>query len=503
MDTTLHLLATGFSVALTPENLIYCLIGAALGTLVGVLPGLSPVTTIAMLLPITFRMPAVASLIMLTGIYYGAHHAGSTTAIMMNMPGEPTSVVICLDGHPMAKQGRAGPALCIAALSSFFAGCVSVAVIALFSPPLAVIARSFGPAEYASMIVMALVAVSVVTSEDTITTIAMAVLGLLLGTVGTDISTGLMRFTFGYHQLDDGLNFVAVAVGLFALAQITANLGARTTRVIAGKVTGLIPTRADLRASWGPIWRGTALGSAIGIFPGTGPLIASFASYSMERRLAKDPSRFGQGAIEGVAGPEASNNASTFTHFIPMLTLGIPAGAPMALMLAALMIQGITAGPQLMTQHANLFWGVVASMFVGNAMLLVLNLPLVGIWIRLLNVPYRFLYPLVLVCCCIGVYSINNSAFDVMFAAAVSIIGYLFVRLNCSPAPLILGLILEPMLEENFRRALLISRGKMSVFIDRPISLGILLATAGLLVVFTAPALRRKAMQGAAEEGVD
>lgn len=503
MGTTLHLLATGFAVALTPENLIYCLIGAALGTLVGVLPGLSPVTTIAMLLPITFRMPAVASLIMLTGIYYGAHHAGSTTAIMMNMPGEPTSVVICLDGHPMAKQGRAGPALCIAALSSFFAGCVSVAVIALFSPPLAVIARSFGPAEYASMIVMALVAVSVITSEDTITTIAMAVLGLLLGTVGTDISTGLMRFTLGFHQLDDGLNFVAVAVGLFALAQITANLGARTTRVIAGKVTGLIPTRADLRTSWGPIWRGTVLGSAIGIFPGTGPLIASFASYSMERRLAKDPSRFGQGAIEGVAGPEAANNASTFTHFIPMLTLGIPAGAPMALMLAALMIQGITAGPQLMTQHANLFWGVVASMFVGNAMLLVLNLPLVGIWIRLLAVPYRFLYPLVLVCCCIGVYSINNSAFDVLFAASVSIIGYLFVRLNCSPAPLILGLILEPMLEENFRRALLISRGDMSVFIDRPISLGILLATAALLIVFTAPALRRKAMQGAVEEGVD
>jgi TctA family transporter len=503
MDAILHSLGGGFGVALTPENLIYCVIGAALGTLVGVLPGLSPVTTIAMLLPITFKIPAVASLIMLTGIYYGAHHAGSTTAIMMNMPGEPTSVVICLDGHPMAKQGRAGPALCISALGSFFAGCVSVAIIALFSPPLAVIAQSFGPVEYASMIVLALVAVSVITSEDAVTTIAMAVLGLLLGTIGTDISTGLMRFTLGFHQLDDGLNFVAVAVGLFALAQITANLGANTTRVIAGKVTGLIPTRADLKAAWGPIWRGTALGSAIGIFPGTGPLIASFASYSMERRLAKDPSRFGQGAIEGVAGPESSNNAATFTHFIPMLTLGIPAGAPMALMLAALMIQGITAGPQLMTQHADLFWGVIASMFIGNAMLLVLNLPLVGVWIRLLAVPYRFLYPLVLVCCCIGVYSVNNSAFDVLFAAGVSVVGFLFVKLGCSPAPLILGLILEPMLEENFRRALLISRGDVSVFVTQPISLAILLATVALLVVFCAPTLRRKAMQGAVEEGID
>jgi putative tricarboxylic transport membrane protein len=414
----------------------------------------------------------------------------------MNMPGEPTSVVICIDGHPMAKQGRAGPALCVSALGSFFAGCVSVAVIGFFSPPLAVVAQSFGPVEYASMIVMALVAVSVITSESAVTTISMAVLGLLLGTIGTDVSTGLMRFTMGVHQLDDGMNFVAIAVGLFALAQITANLTAKTTRVIAGKVTGLIPTRADLKASWGPIWRGTLLGSAIGVFPGTGPLIASFASYSMERRLAKDPSRFGNGAIEGVAGPEASNNAATFTHFIPMLTLGIPAGAPMALMLAALMIQGITAGPQLMTQHADLFWGVIASMFIGNAMLLILNLPLVGIWIRLLAVPYRFLYPLVLVCCCIGVYSVNNSAFDVLFAAGVSLIGFLFVKLQCSPAPLILGLILEPMLEDNFRRALLISRGDVSVFVTSPISAVILLATVGLMVVFCAPALRRKATQG-------
>ncbi len=502
MLETFYSLAGGFGVALTPENLMYCLIGAALGTLVGVLPGLSPVTTIAMLLPITFKMPAVASLIMLTGIYYGAHHAGSTTAIMMNMPGEPTSVVICIDGHPMARQGRAGPALCISALGSFFAGVVSVGIIALFSPPLAIVARSFGPVEYASMIVLALVAVAVITSESAVTTISMAVLGLLLGTIGTDVSTGLMRFTLGVHQLDDGLNFVAVAVGLFALAQITSNLTGNTTRVVIDKVTGLIPTKADLKASWGPIWRGTALGSAIGVFPGTGPLIASFASYSMERRLAKDPSRFGKGAIEGVAGPEASNNAATFTHFIPMLTLGIPAGAPMALMLAALMIQGVTAGPQLMAQHPDLFWGVIASMFIGNAMLLILNLPLVGIWIRLLAVPYRFLYPLVLVCCCIGVYSVNNSSFDVLFAAGVCVVGYLFVKLECSPAPLILGLILEPMLEDNFRRALLISRGDATVFVTRPISAAILLATIGLVVVFCAPALRRKATHGVTE-GVD
>jgi putative tricarboxylic transport membrane protein len=478
---------------LSPTNFLYCLIGATLGTLVGVLPGLGPITTIAMLLPMTFKMPAVASLIMLSGIYYGAHHAGSTTAIMLNMPGEPTSVVICLDGNPMARQGRAGPALCIAALGSFFAGCVSVIIIALFSPPLARVALSFASPEYASMIVLALVAVSVISSASVLTTISMAVLGLLLGTIGTDLNTGIERFTFGIASIADGLSFVALAVGLFAFTQIASQLGAEEVRhVVAAKVSGLLPTREDLRTSWKAILRGTGLGAAIGIFPGTGPLVASFASYSLEKRIAADPSRFGKGAIEGVAGPEASNNAAAFTHFIPMMTLGIPAGAAMALMLAALTIQGVTAGPQLMTKHADLFWGVIASMWIGNLMLLVLNLPLVGVWIRVLAVPYRYLYPVVLVCCCIGTYSVANSAFDVMLAAGLGLVGFAFHKLGCPPAPLVLGFILEPMFEENFRRSLLLARGDLSIFVTRPISLAILVGAAVLLAVFCAPAIRRQ-----------
>ena len=463
------------------------------------LPGLGPITTIAMLLPITFKMPALASLIMLSGIYYGAHHAGSTTAIMLNMPGEPTSVVICLDGNPMARQGRAGPALCISALGSFFAGCVSVIIIALFSPPLAQVALSFASPEYAAMIVLALVAVSVISTASVLTTVSMAVLGLLLGTIGTDLNTGIERLTFGIGGIADGLSFVAIAVGLFAFTQIAAQLGAGETRhVVSAKVSGLLPTRADLKTSWKAILRGIGLGAAIGIFPGTGPLVASFASYSLEKRIAHDPSRFGNGAIEGVAGPESANNAAAFTHFIPMMTLGIPAGAAMALMLAALTIQGVTAGPQLMTKHAELFWGVIASMWIGNLMLLVLNLPLVGVWIRLLAVPYRYLYPVVLVCCCIGVYSVANSSFDVVLAAGLGLIGFGFHKLGCPPAPLVLGFILEPMLEENFRRALLLARGDFSIFVTRPISLAILVASAALLVVFCAPAMRRRAAGGPA-----
>jgi TctA family transporter len=480
----LHGLASGFSVALSPTNVLFCLAGALLGTLVGVLPGLGPITTIAMLLPLTFKMPTVSALIMLSGIYYGAHHAGSTTAIMLNMPGEPTSVAICIDGYPMANKGRAGPALCIAALGSFFAGCVSVFIIALFSPPLAQVALNFGAPEYAAMIVLA-----------TLTTASTAVLGLLLGVVGTDLSTGTARFTFGVESVADGLNFVALTVGLFAFTQIISQLRPKQKQqAVPKKVTGLLPTMPDLRAAWQPILRGTGLGAILGIFPGTGPLIASFASYALERRIAKDPSRFGQGAIEGVAGPESANNAAALTHFIPMLTLGIPAGAAMALMLAALTIKGVTPGPDMMSKHADLFWGIIASMLIGNMMLLVLNLPLIGIWIRLLAVPYRFLYPIVLVCCCIGTYVVSNSTFDIYLAAAFGLIGVVFAMLNCPPAPLILGFILEPILEENFRRALVISHGNLSVFVTRPISAGILAAAVALLIVFCAPAMRRGAL---------
>src|SRR5208282_5821905 len=403
----LHSIAMGFGVALTPTNFLYCFIGAFLGTLVGVLPGIGPITTIAMLLPITFKLSPVASLIMLSGIYYGSHHAGATTAIMLNMPGEPSSVVICLDGHPMAQRGRAGVALCTSALASFFAGCISVIVVALFSPPLADAALKFMAPDYASAIVLALVAVSVLAGRSLPMTISMALLGLLLGTVGTDVNSGAQRFTYGFPQLAEGLEFVAVAVGFFAFAEIIAHLRtSEVKKIIEAKVTGLIPTRADLAAAWKPVLRGTALGGALGILPGTGPLLSSFASYALEKRLARDPSRFGHGAIEGIAGPEAAGNAAALTHFIPMLTLGVPAGATMALMLGAMLIQGIAPGPQVMTQHPQLFWGLIASMWIGNMMLLVLNLPLIGIWVRLLAVPYRLVYPVVFVCCCIGVYSV-------------------------------------------------------------------------------------------------
>jgi putative tricarboxylic transport membrane protein len=480
---TLHHLADGFSVALTAANFFYCLIGATLGTLVGVLPGLGPLATIAMLLPVTFKLPAVASLIMLSGIYYGAHHAGSTTAIMLNMPGEPSSIVICFDGHPMARQGRAGPALCISAISSFFAGSVAVIIIAAFSPPLAEIALTFGAPEYTAIVVLALVAASTLSAAGSVgTTLPMMLVGLLLGTVGTDINSGVQRFTFGLENISDQLDFVVVAVGLFAFAEIATRLG-KTEQVsrMPGKISGMLPTRADLKASWKPILRGTALGSAFGILPGTGPLVSSFAAYSVERQLARDPARFGNGAIEGVAGPEAANNAAALTHFIPMLTLGIPAGAAMALMLGALTIQGIQPGPGMMTEHADVFWGVVASMWIGNLMLLVLNLPLIGIWIRLLMIPYRLLYPAILVFCCIGVYSVANDPADVITMAGFGVFGTLMLRLGCSPAPLVLGFILGPILEENLRRALVISRGDYGVFLTRPVSLGFLLAALGLL----------------------
>ena len=487
----LHNLAQGFEVALTLQNFLYCLLGAALGTLVGVLPGLGPLATIAMLLPVTFNLPAVSSLIMLSGIYYGAHHAGATTAIMLNMPGEPSSVVICFDGHPMARNGRAGPALCISALSSFFAGCIAILIIAMFSPPLARIALTFGAPEYTSVVILALIAASTLSAGSLNVTLPMMLLGLLLGTVGTDTNSGVQRFTFGLPNITDKLDFVVVAVGLFAFAEIASRLeNLAAVRSVSTKVTGLLPTRADLKASWKPALRGTLLGSAFGILPGTGPLVSSFASYGIEQRLAKDPSRFGQGAIEGVAGPEAANNAAALTHFIPMLTLGIPAGAAMALMLGALTIQGITPGPGIMKDHPDLFWGVVASMWIGNLMLLVLNLPLVGIWIRLLGIPYRLLYPAILVFCCIGVYSVANDPADVIMMAGFGAFGYLLLKLGCSPAPLVLGFILGPILEENMRRALVIARGDLTVFITRPISLAFLLVALALLGLSISPRLR-------------
>jgi putative tricarboxylic transport membrane protein len=484
IDVIQHL-QLGFSVALTPENFMYCLIGAFVGTLVGVLPGVGPVTTISMLLPFTFHISPIASLVMLSGIYYGAHHAGSTTAIMLNMPGEPTSVVICLDGHPMAQRGRAGVALFISAIGSFFAGGVGVLVIAFLSPVLTRAALLIGSPEYAAMIVLALITAAVLAASSPFRTIGMAILGVLIGTVGTDVSSGVWRFTGGTPMLADGVNFVAVAAGLFAFAEVMTHVGLPAPSRVSARVTSLIPTRADIAASWKPILRGTMLGGALGILPGTGPLISSFASYAMEKQLARDPSRFGKGAIEGVAGPEAANNAAAITHFIPMLSLGIPAGAAMALMLGALIMQGIAPGPQVMTDHPDLFWGVVASMWIGNLMLLVLNLPLVGLWIKLLRIPYHLLYPALLLFCCIGIYSVNNQVFDVLLAAGFGAAGYIFKKLDCPPAPLVLGLVLGPALEEHTRRALLLSKGDPTVFLRHPISLVMLLVALGLIVLFS------------------
>ncbi len=486
-------LILGFNVALTPMNLLYCLIGVLLGTLVGVLPGIGALATIAMLLPITFKLPPVTSLIMLAGIYYGAQYGGSTTSILVNIPGEATSVVTCLDGYAMARQGRAGPALSIAALGSFFAGCVATVIIVLFGPPLAEVALKFGQAEYFSLMVLGLVGSVVLARGSLLKAFAMVFLGLLLGLVGTDVYTGTPRFNFGLYELADGIGFVTIGMGLFGFAEIIANLEQKEKReVFTSNLQRLMPTRADLKASWRAVLRGTAVGSMLGILPGGGALLGSYASYAVEKKVAADPSRFGKGAIEGVAGPESANNAGAQTSFIPLLSLGIPGNAVMALMLGAIMIQGIAPGPQVVTEQPELFWGLIASMWIGNLMLVVLNLPLIGIWVRLLTVPYRVLYPAILLFCCIGVYSTNNSPVDVVLAAGFGVLGIIFLKLGCEPAPLMLAFILGPMMEEALRRAMLLSHGNPAIFFTRPISLAFLLSAAFLLVLIIAPTLRRK-----------
>ena len=486
-------LAFGFGVALSLQNLAYCLAGVLLGTLIGVLPGIGPLVAIGMLFPLVFHLPAVPALIMLAGIYYGAQYGGSTTAILANLPGETASAVTCLDGYQMARQGRAGPALAVAALASFFAGCAGVLLIALFGPPLAEWALRFGPAEYFSLMLMGLVASAVLTHGDLVKGLAMVVLGLLLGIVGTDVNSGTVRYAFGVLELMDGVGFTVIAVGLFAVAEIVSNLERRESReVFSGKVSGLMPTRQDLKASVWPTLRGSAVGAVFGVLPGTGPALSSFAAYMLEKKVARDPARFGNGAIEGVAAPEAANNAAAQTSFIPTLTLGIPGTATMALMMGAMIMQGIVPGPQVMSSNPELFWGIVASMWLGNLMLLVLNLPLVGLWVRLLKVPYRWLYPSIIMFCCIGNYSVSNNPVDVYLCAAVGVLGYALAKLECEPAPLLLGYVLGPLMEEYLRRALLLSRGDPGVFFTRPISLAFMLATALLLAAMIAPAVRRK-----------
>ena len=487
-------LAIGFGVAMTPANLFFALAGVMIGTLIGVLPGIGPIATIAMLLPLTFHLEPVSGLIMLAGIFYGAQYGGSTTAILVNLPGETSSVVTCIDGHQMARNGRAGAALATAALGSFFAGTVSTLVIAMFAPPLAIVGQSFGAPEYFSLMLLGLVAAVVLAHGSVLKAIAMIVLGLLLGLIGTDGNTGASRFTFEITRLSDGLDFVPLVIGLFGLGEIIVNLTQpdHTRSVVAKKVTGLWLTMAEFKQAWPAVLRGTGLGCVLGVLPGGGATLSSFAAYVLEKKVAKDPSRFGHGAIEGVAGPESANNAGAQTSFIPMLTLGIPGNAVMALMIGALTIHGIQPGPQIMTERPGLFWGMVASMWIGNLMLLVINLPMIGVWVQLLKVPYRVMYLAILLFCAIGVYTVNNSTFDVTMTAFFGVLGYIFIRLECEPAPLILGFVLGPLMEENLRRAMKIASGDPMIFLNRPLSLGLLIATAILLVIVALPTIRSK-----------
>jgi putative tricarboxylic transport membrane protein len=487
-------LALGFSVAATPYNLGFCLLGALVGTLVGVLPGIGTVATVAMLLPITFGLPPVGALIMLAGIYYGAQYGGSTTSILVNIPGEATSVVTCLDGHQMARQGRAGAALSIAAIGSFFAGCVSTVLVAALGAPLTGLALMFGPAEYFSLMLLGLIFAVVLAKGSVLKSIAMVLLGLLLSMVGSDLETGAGRLTFDIAELFDGIGFANVAMGLFGFAEIIRNLemSQESRDIVKGKISGLMPTLKDLKDSAGAILRGTALGSILGILPGGGAVVASFAAYTFEKRIAKDPSRFGRGAIEGVAAPESANNAAAQTSFIPLLTLGIPPNAVMALMVGAMTIHGIVPGPQVMTKQPELFWGMIASMWIGNLMLIIINLPLVGVWVSLLRVPYRLLYPSIIVFCCIGIYSINNSSTDVVIAALFGIFGYWLVKHGFEPAPLVLAFVLGPLMEENLRRAMLIARGDATVFLTRPISAGLIIVSAILLLLALLPMIRKR-----------
>ena len=484
-------LATGFGVALTPVNLLYAFVGAMLGTLIGVLPGIGPVATIAMLLPSTYALPPVSALIMLAGIYYGAQYGGSTTSILLNMPGETSSAVTCLDGYQMARRGQAGAALAIAALGSFFAGTVGTVMVATVAIPLSDFALKFGPTEYFSLMVLGLIGSSVLARGSLLKAIGMIALGLLLGIVGTDVNSGVQRFAFGVPELSDGLGVASVAMGLFGFAEIITNLESPERReVLKTKVRGLWITREQFRQAWPAVLRGTGLGSVLGLLPGGGAMLASFASYAVEKKVAKDPGRFGQGAIEGVAGPESANNAGAQSSFIPLLTLGIPENAVMAMMVGAMTIHSIQPGPQVMSSNPGLFWGLIASMWVGNLMLVVLNLPMIGMWIKLLTVPYRLLYPAILLFCSIGVFTINNTNFDVMQTAAFGLVGVLFVKLEFEPAPLLLGFVLGPMMEENLRRALLLSRGDPTVFVTRPISLAMLLVAVALLLLIAAPKFR-------------
>jgi putative tricarboxylic transport membrane protein len=491
MLETLHSLAAGFAVALAPDVLLYAFLGCLVGTLVGLLPGVGPLGGISLLLPVTFGLNATSAIVLLAGIYYGAMYGGSTTSILMRIPGEAASVMTCVDGYAMTQKGRAGAALAIAAVGSFVAGTLSVVALMLLAPPLAEFALRFGPPENFSLMVLGLLVLAYMSSGPMTRSLTMAALGLLLGMVGMDTMTGLFRFEYGLSELGDGIGIVPVAVGLFGISEILISASRSGGTVVrAPRLRELLPDRHEWRASVGPIGRGTVLGFFIGIIPGPGHVISSFVSYSVERRLSKHPERFGQGAIEGVAGPESANNSATSGAFVPMLALGLPSGAVPAIMLAAMMIHGIAPGPLLIQQQPQLFWGVIASMYVGNVVLLLLNLPFVGLFVNILRIPYSYLYPSILAFATIGVYAVNNSVVDLWIMGAAGLLGYVLRKLDFEIAPIILGLVLAPMLELNFRQSLAMSAGSYGIFFTRPITgvmllIAIVLLVLGLRSIFT------------------
>jgi len=482
---TLNLLGMGFEQALTPEALMFCLLGVSLGTFIGVLPGIGSLTTIALCLPLTFHLEPLLGLIMLAGIFYGAQYGSSTASILLNVPGSAPAAITCLDGYPMSRQGRAGIALFITTIASFIGGSFAILLLVFFAPVLAGFAISFSAADYFSIMILALTAASTLSVGSPMKGLAMVTFGLLLGMVGTDINSGQFRFTFGIPALTDGINLVALAMGLFGVAEILNNLNeGKVPQAGKEKITfkQMMPTRDDWKAFRYSCMRGSVIGSFIGMLPGTGPTIATFMAYAGEKKLSSKPEKFGQGAVEGIAAPEAANNASVQAAFIPTLTLGVPGDAIMAVMLGGLLVHGITPGPQLVTTDAALFWGVVASFWIGNVLLLILNLPMIGLWVKLLSIPYRFLFPAVLFLICIGVYSVNNNAVDVLLTLGFGVMGFFLNRHGFPSAPLLLGFVLGPLIEENFRRALVLSDSNLATFVQRPISLVFLLLTAILLV---------------------
>ena len=497
----LNNLALGFDTALTLQNLMYAFLGCLIGTAIGVLPGLGPIATIAMLLPATYALPPVAALIMLAGIYYGAQYGGSTTSILVNIPGETASVVTCLDGYQMARRGRAGVALATSGIASFVAGCFATLVLAAFAAPLAEVAFKFGPAEYFSLMVLGLVGAVVLASGSLVKAIGMIILGLLLGLVGTDVNSGVARYSFDIPELTDGLGFVGIAMGIFGFSEVIKNVADKEKReVFTDTKLQLYPSKDDVKRMSMPIVRGTLLGSLLGILPGGGAALASFGAYTLEKKVSKNHAEFGKGAIEGVAAPEAANNAAAQTSFIPLLTLGIPPNPVMALMVGAMTIHNIQPGPQVMTSNPALFWGLIASMWIGNVMLVILNLPLIGMWVKLLKIPYRVMYPAIMVFCCIGIYTVNNNVFDVYLTAILGVVGIVFMKLKCEPAPLLLGFILGPMMEENFRRSLLLSRGDFTTFVTRPLSLTLLILALALVVIVALPSIKKSRTEAFVED---